>query len=122
MLVIEDDDATRQLYKTALIAAGYRVKTVPDGLDALRALDEGPIPDAVVLDLVLPRVGGLDVYREMRAREATRHVPIVIVTGADMRRLEPSEFRHFLRKPVHPETLVAAVDSALGRSSSELIS
>jgi len=49
-------------------------------------------------------------------------VPVVIVTGTDVRQLESSDLRHFLRKPIQPETLVAAVDTALRRPASELIS
>jgi CheY-like chemotaxis protein len=62
---------------------------------------------------MLPRVGGWDVYKELRAKPATREIPVVIVTASDARELESGEFRYFLRKPITPETLAAAVDHAV---------
>jgi CheY-like chemotaxis protein len=67
----------------------------------------------VVLDLMLPRVGGHDVYKELRAHPETSSIPIIIVTGSDVRDLEPNAFRFFLRKPVSPEALTRIVEDAL---------
>lgn len=102
----------REMFRHALAACGYRVATSRDGVSALRYLD-GEHPDVIVLDLLLPLVGGLDVYRELRAHPETRDIPVVIVTGSDARELEPNQFRFFLRKPVSPETLTHVVEDAL---------
>ena len=116
VLIIEDDPSTRDLYRQALAAAGYSVTAVSDGLDALRKI-EMVTPDVVVLDLMLPRVAGLDVYYEMRAMPATRTTPVVVVTGADVEGLEAAGIQLLLRKPIYPDLLVAAVEQLLdGRS------
>lgn len=112
ILVVEDDTATREMYRQALAASGYRTITAADGLGALRFI-EGDRPDVVVLDLMLPTVGGHDVYRELRAHPETCEIPVIVVTGSDARDLEPNEFRFFLRKPVSPETLTRIVEDAL---------
>ena len=112
VLVVEDDASTREMYRQALTASGHRTIAVADGLGALRHL-EGDRPDVVVLDLILPTIGGHDVYRELRANPATCEIPVVIVTGSDARDLDPIEFRFFLRKPVSPETLTRIVEDAL---------
>jgi CheY-like chemotaxis protein len=112
VLIVEDDASTREMYRQALSAAGYRVVAVADGLGALQHV-EGDRPDAVVLDLMLPRVGGHDVYKELRAHPETSSVPVIVVTGSDARDLEPSAFRFFLRKPVSPEALTRIVEDAL---------
>jgi CheY-like chemotaxis protein len=112
VLVVEDDSATRDLYRQALAAAGYKVAAVEDGLDALRRI-ETDTPDAVVLDLMLPRLGGTDVYQELRALPATRTTPVVVVTGSDVQAPEPSAFQLFLRKPVDAETLLSAIEGLL---------
>jgi CheY-like chemotaxis protein len=112
VLVVEDDAATREMYRQALAASGHRTIAVADGLGALRHI-EGDRPDVVVLDLMLPSVGGHDVYRELRAHPETCDIPIVIVTGSDARDLEPNDFRFFLRKPVSPDTLTRIVEDAL---------
>ena len=112
ILVVEDDAATREMYRQALAASGYRTITAADGLGALRFI-EGDRPDVVVLDLMLPTVGGRDVYKELRAHPETCEIPVIVVTGSDARDLEPNEFRFFLRKPVSPETLTRIVEDAL---------
>lgn len=112
VLIVEDDRGTRELYRQALAACGYAVVAVEDGVDALRRI-EADHPDVVVLDLMLPRLGGEDVYLEMRANRATTDIPVVIVTGAETRSLEGDALRYLLRKPVEQGALVSAVESAL---------
>jgi DNA-binding response OmpR family regulator len=113
VLVIEDDEALRELYRYGLSNSGYHVVAVPDGVDALRRIDEGLVPQAVVLDLALPRLHGSDVFRELRSHATTRHVPVIVVTGTDTRSLEdPGAFAFVFRKPVSTETLARAIDAA----------
>lgn len=100
------------MYRYALMGAGFTVTAVEDGLDALRRIERDR-PDAVVLDLMLPRLGGEDVYLELRSNPSTRDIPVVIVTGAEVRHLEPSRVRHFLRKPVTGDLLTIAVETAI---------
>jgi CheY-like chemotaxis protein len=112
VLVVEDDRQAREMYRTALANYGFAVTAVEDGLDALYFL-ETERPDAVVLDLMLPRVGGYDVYRELRANPATARIPVVIVTGTEARDLGANEFRFFLKKPVRPDSLAECVAAAI---------
>ena len=107
ILVVEDDPAMRELYRTALTAAGYGVFAVEDGLDALRYV-ESRRPAAMVLDLGLPRLHGRDVQREMAAQGLTTHIPIVVVTAEPGPINEP-DFACVLRKPIEPEEVVEAV-------------
>lgn len=116
ILLVEDDQQTREFYRHSIKAAGYDVAAVEDGLAALRRIDI-ETPDVIVLDLVLPRLGGIDVFQELRANPATRKIPVIAVTGSD--RLldgDTTEFHYFLRKPVSPELLIATIDQALKRS------
>jgi CheY-like chemotaxis protein len=112
VLVVEDDGPTREMYRQALILAGYRVVAVPDGYDALQQI-EIHRPAAVVLDLILPHVPGIDVYRDLRAQQETAHIPVVIVTGSDIRDVDPDALRYFLRKPIAPDALTATVGQAI---------
>ena len=112
VLVIEDDAGLRELYRSSLRTAGYSVTAVEDGVSALHIL-EGHVPDVIVLDLMLPRLGGRDVHRELKSNPATSRVPIVVVTGTDARDLNPTDFIKVLRKPIHLDALVRAVDDAV---------
>ena len=114
MLVVEDDPYLRNLYRTALTSAGYSVVAVEDGYDALRRVED-ETPNAVVLDLGLPRLNGRDVHRELQARPGTREIPVVVVSGTDMSDLDPADFASVLSKPVLPEAIVLAVERSLRR-------
>ena len=112
VLLVEDDPLLRDLYRRALTSSRYRVSAAADGLSALTIIEHDQ-PDIVVLDLALPRVSGWDVYRDLRARHSTATLPIIIVSGNDLRGIRREDLACFLEKPVDPLTLVSAVDQAL---------
>ena len=109
--MVEDHRETRELFRGALIGAGYAVVAVEDGLDALRAMDRNR-PAAVVLDLGLPRLHGSDVAQEMSAQPALQNVPVVVVTGQSTP-LDPTRFSSVLHKPVDADALITAVAQSL---------
>lgn len=115
VLIVEDDPPLRELYRTLLREAGYTVVAVEDGLAALHSIEKRR-PAAVVLDLVLPRLSGRDVYQELKARPDTCDIPVVVVSGHDVSDLNEAEFASVLRKPLQPENLVAAVENCLRRA------
>lgn len=115
VLVVEDDSSLRELYRSALVSAGYAVVAVEDGMDALRRV-ERDVPQAVVLDMALPRLGGRDVHRELKSRPETSKIPIVVVSGTDISDLNESEYASVLRKPIHAEAIVYAVDKCFRRA------
>jgi DNA-binding response OmpR family regulator len=115
ILVVEDNDDLRGLYKIALRAAGFQVSQASDGLTALRAI-EADAPDLVVLDLNLPLISGFEVHRELMHH--VKHVPVVVVTGLASERTRALNVSHVLHKPIMPEALVrAVVDCLAGRRS-----
>jgi CheY-like chemotaxis protein len=115
VLVVEDDTSLRELYRSALVSAGYSVVAVEDGIDALRRV-ERDAPQAVVLDMALPRLGGRDVQRELRSRPETSRIPIVVVSGTDISDLNAADYAAVLKKPIHPEAVVYAVDRCFRRA------
>ena len=112
ILVVEDDPELRVFYRQVLTISGYTVIAVEDGIEALRRI-ETDLPDLVILDIELPRLGGRDVQQELAAHTATRHIPIMVVSGTDTKTLDPAAFVCILRKPVTAERLVDAVDECL---------
>ena len=114
VLVVEDDLALRELYRTALNAAGHRVIMASDGMGAL-GLIELERPAVVVLDLDLPLVNGWDVYRDLRSQPGTKKLPIIVVTGHELRGIQQQDLASFLEKPVDPGEVVAAVERAMLR-------
>ena len=111
VLIVEDDEDLRHLFRTALALAGYDVIEAGDGLEALRWIDQSP-PDLVILDLLLPRISGLVVQQEITAQAVTRQIPIVVITGSTMA-ADDLDVACFLRKPVSPDQLIETVRSCL---------
>ncbi len=114
VLVVEDDPGLRELYRSVLRAAGYAVVAVEDGVDALRRVEHDP-PDAVVLDLGLPRLNGRDVQRELKSSPDTRDIPIVVVSGTDTSDLDPADFACVMHKPINADALIRAVQNCVRR-------
>jgi len=115
ILIVEDDDDSRRMFRTALSLSGFEVLEAPDGIDALYLIEDDP-PDLVVLDLTLQRLDGISVQQELAARAITRHIPIVIVTGSDAE-VSGENVACLLRKPVWPDMLVRTVRECLARGS-----
>ena len=111
ILVVEDDRRLSDLYRTSLGLSGYDVHVSPDGLDALRYLEDHR-PDLIVLDLDLPKVPGATLYNELRLHPYMSAIPILVVTGMDPVPTLPGSPR-LLRKPCSPETLIDRIEIAL---------
>ncbi|GAA1321043.1 response regulator transcription factor [Pseudonocardia xinjiangensis] len=116
-LVVDDDVTVRDVVTRYLDRAGYRIEVAGDGEQALRAV-AGRVPDVVILDLMLPRLGGLEVCRRLR-RERT-DLPIVMLTalGEEEDRVLGLELGadDYVTKPFSPRELVLRVASVLRRS------
>jgi two-component system, OmpR family, phosphate regulon response regulator PhoB len=114
ILICEDDDNLRQLIRV-VIGAEYHIVEAGDGDEALVLAAEHR-PDLIVLDLMLPRMSGLDVLRALRANAATDGMHILVMSAwpdADDAALKAGADA-FLRKPFEPDALTALVEEALG--------
>ncbi len=80
VLVVEDDPSVRGLLQTLLAAQGYRVAAADDGLAGLVRASAAP-PALILLDLMMPDLGGLRVLEELRGDRRLAQVPVVVVTG-----------------------------------------
>jgi CheY-like chemotaxis protein len=107
VLLIEDQEDTREGYATYLQAAGMTVLTAADGAEALRVFHRDR-PDVVVLDLGLPDMNGLDVLTQIKAAPHADRIPVIVVTGRDLG-CKPEGAAVVLRKPVLPFALLSNV-------------
>ncbi|MEJ2182577.1 MAG: response regulator [Nitrospirota bacterium] len=82
ILVVDDDRTTRKILGLYLKAKGYEVAYAENGLEAMEKLGRETI-NLVMTDLNMPFMDGLELCRNMRASEATRHIPILMVTTED---------------------------------------
>jgi two-component system phosphate regulon response regulator PhoB len=116
ILLVEDDPDIRELVAYKLTRGGFQVVEAADGFAALQAARTRP-PDAVILDMGLPRLSGIEVCRELRAAPATAAVPIIMLTGAvrlqELEQAYAAGASDYLVKPFSPRELQRRVEAAL---------
>jgi DNA-binding response OmpR family regulator len=84
ILVVEDEESLLKLQSILLTIRGYTVEGAMDGQAALEAV-ETMNPDLILLDIMIPKIDGFEVCRQIKANEATRHVPVVMLTAKKSR-------------------------------------
>jgi two-component system, cell cycle response regulator DivK len=112
VLIVDDYPDALEVWQLYLRGAGFEVLTATDGVAAL-ALATSALPSLVVLDLELPGLSGLQVAHALKAEVATRHIPLIAVTGhSHQHQIDQALFAGFaqvLVKPCDPDVLVAAI-------------
>lgn len=118
ILIVEDDPAIEALLAYNLEKENYRVKVAKDGEEALLLISEN-IPDLVILDWMLPKISGIEVCRRLRQKQATKNLPIILLTA---RKDESDKLRGFetgaddyINKPFSVAELKARVKAVLRR-------
>ncbi len=112
LLLVEDDFALRAHLAELLMQEGYYVGCAADGAEALRRLQVEPLPSAILLDIMLPRVNGV-VFREAQLRSsALRSIPTIAITSMkDMVDLDPLAFASVFKKPIDFDQLLDTLDN-----------
>jgi DNA-binding response OmpR family regulator len=116
ILLVEDDESVRQLVRVTLEMNDYEVVEATDGLEGLLLL-EMHRPAAVVLDLMMPDVGGERMLAQLRAAPETKRIPVVIITGKP--EVAPEVIglvgrENFFPKPFDPDAVVSRLKAMVG--------
>src|SRR5581483_1360787 len=116
ILIIDDSSTTRFYMASALQKAGYHVVAVSDGAEGF-SLVLHEQPDCLIVDIVLPGMGGFEICRRLRSRAASRNLPIIMVstknTPVDQAWGLRQGANRYLPKPFSEEDLVKAVNDLL---------
>jgi CheY-like chemotaxis protein len=116
VLIVEDDPATRDMVVTLMTLAGFRAVWAEDGLEALHLLRavrhrEPKVPCLILLDLLMPRLGGREFRRAQLDDPVVAGVPVVLMTGAVDADAESAGLRAVatLTKPLDPDRVIHTV-------------
>ncbi len=118
VVYIEDEQEMIDLVRLILNRKGFDVLGANggrEGLDLVRRV----LPDLVLLDLMMPDLDGWDVYQQMKAEEATRQIPVIIITAKaqsidKVLGLHIAKVEDYISKPFSPQELMDSVESVLG--------
>lgn len=110
VLVVEDDEPSRELLEFTLVNEGYRVASAANGKEALE-LAEKMKPFAITLDIMMPGMAGWDVLKHLKEKDKTKKIPVIITTMLEERELGVvwGAVEHFI-KPIKKETLLATLE------------
>ena len=125
VLIVEDSKFLRMANEHVLAKAGFEVSTAGDGEEALRVAND-KLPDVILLDMLLPKISGLDVLRALKESPATVHIPVIVLSVLPQRNeeklLREGAAAYFdkgsLDLDKHSERLVTAVRSVLAHVNS----
>lgn len=113
ILIVEDDDGVQQSLASLLRAEGYEVETVNDGTAALRRLSDGPPPSLILLDLMMPKMDGIEFRSRQLADSRIANVPVIVVSARPDGRKTAQRIgaADFLPKPMSFDALLQAVQN-----------
>lgn len=116
ILVIEDDDDMRELIASVLEGDGYRAIVAPDGEDGLKVA-EAAHPDLILLDVMLPKISGVDVCRKLSQNQRTSDIPVIMLTVKKDLSIKLSSYiagaRRYLTKPFDASDLLGEIHQTL---------
>ena len=118
ILIIDDEDDIREVAALSLESvAGWEVIKASSGAQGLARAEEH-LPDAILLDVMMPGMDGPTTFRELRKNQATAGIPVLLLTakvqGTDQRRFADLGVEAILFKPFDPLTLATQIAAALG--------
>jgi DNA-binding response OmpR family regulator len=118
VLLVDDEDTLRRVMRDLLVRDGYEVVEARNGVEALDQTDRHA-PDVIVLDLNLPGMDGYSVLSELRSRNATRDIPVIVLTAKGDEDNEVRVFElgadDFLTKPFRAKALSKRLEVVLER-------
>ena len=117
ILLVEDNEDNRVVYRTMLTHFGFQVVEATDGREAIRCAREES-PDLILMDISIPLIDGWEATRQLKADSATASIPVIALTAhaldTDRARAAEIGFDVFLAKPVEPRRVVSEVRKLLG--------
>jgi CheY-like chemotaxis protein len=111
VLIVEDDEATREAFALILSAEGYRVQTAVNGQHALEQLRSGERPGLILLDLMMPVMDGFQLREKLRQDDRLCDIPVIVCSayGVGRDRGGKMDVAAYLDKPVEVPVLLEAV-------------
>jgi twitching motility two-component system response regulator PilH len=125
VLVVDDEDEVRDFVSTLLEENGYAPITASDGAEAMEMVRQDR-PDLIIMDILMPKQGGIKMYRELKSEDSFKDIPVVVYSGiakrtylrtqaarTEMGDQSVPEPEAYIEKPAKPEKLAGVVKNLL---------
>src|SRR5262245_5249886 len=121
ILIVEDDQLVASAYKKRFQEAGYNVEWAPDGLEGIKMVCAVK-PDVVLLDLLMPRLDGIEVLKYIRSHQEISHLPVVVFSNSYMTNLVENAWRAgadqcLMKASTTPAQLFEVVNKAIQKAA-----
>ena len=119
ILVVEDNENNMMLVRDVLEMKGYSVLAATTGMEGVRLALEAK-PDLILMDIQLPDIDGITAFKQIRASEASKQVPILAVSASAMQeeqiKIAASGFEAYITKPLNMKSFVETVEKFIGKA------
>lgn len=118
ILVVDDDSDTLATLQALLSVLGFDVATARSAPEALRSIEQRR-PDLIITDCEMPRMSGLALCRELRERDHTADIPLVLYTGKDMTDEDPKPYDCSIAKTASTDAILGIIRALLSKPLDE---
>lgn len=117
LLLVEDNEFVQRMFGRAFAAAAFDVLTADDGAQALQSAMANH-PDIIIMDVMMPNMNGLEALKALKENDATRSIPIVMLSAYDdeslmMQALNLGASRYLLKSSLEPDVIVSIIKDVI---------
>lgn len=121
IVIVEDDILLSKMYSTKFISEGFDVLIASDGEMALQFLRDKPIPDFIIMDMMMPKLSGVQVLEEIRSTKELAHIPVLILSNLQdpaqiLKAKELGVVEYLIKANYTPSQIVGFVKQCLFKS------
>jgi CheY-like chemotaxis protein len=115
ILIVEDDEYIRDSLAELLESEGFLITAARNGQEALEVLSGVPLPDLILLDLMMPILNGFQFREEMQNNQSLAHIPVIVMSadGHVQEKLNKTHANGYLKKPLDIDLLLETLKSFL---------
>jgi len=113
VLVVDDEQDVREFLSDLLEDRGYSVRMAEDGVRAMEMIKEEK-PDLILLDLMMPRETGTDLYRQIHRKKEFESIPVIVISGLPGRYVAVSKSVPVFDKPIDESSLLEEIEKTIG--------
>ena len=113
ILVVDDEQDVREFLSELLEDQGYSVRQAEDGVAAMDKIDQEK-PDLILLDLLMPKATGTNLFRRIHHKKEYEKIPVIIISGLPGRHLAVSKSVPVFDKPINEDELLKEIEKAIG--------